>query len=42
MSQGLMQLQNLNYLNVLPISPLRKRKTKLKPESLTEKRKDKL
>jgi len=37
MSQGLMQLQNSNYLNVLPISHLRKRKTKLKPESLTEK-----
>ena len=37
MSQELMQLQNSNYLNVLPISHLRKRKTKLKPESLTEK-----
>ena len=37
MSHELMQLQNSNYLNVLPISHLRKRKTKLKPESLTEK-----
>jgi hypothetical protein len=37
MSHELMQLQNLNYLNVSPILPLRKRKTKLKPESLTEK-----
>ena len=37
MSQGLMQLQNLNYLNVLPISHSKKKKTKLKPESLTEK-----